>query len=195
MNLFLKKRRGATLVTVLVLAMVVSTMLFGMYLMFQNNSTGITSQKDSKYLFYYAKSGIEIAESALNSTDSAGVKIIYDDLKDGTRAKPLIDIITKNEITEMPENIKIYTYIDYITEEKILHPPSETGVPDAPVDTFRDEDIDEASTYYIDEKKDMFIIISKAKKIGQDETGADVVEESHILVEYIDPKGVNSSFE
>ncbi len=195
MNLCLKKQKGSTLVTVLVLSVLVSALVFGMFIAFQNNTRSISNEKGSKYLFYYAKSGIEVAESALNSTDSAGLKIIYDALKDGTRQKPLIDIITNEDITEMPENIKIYTYIDYITEDKILHPPNESGVADAPLDKFKEDDLKEAASYYSDDKKDMFILISKAKKMAKDEHGDEIVADFYILVKYVDPKGVNSSFE
>lgn len=196
MNLCIKKKKGSTLVTVLVIASVVSALVFAMFVIFKNNDNAIRSEYESKELFFVAKSGIEIAEQALNANekeffvyDEYGHKV-YD--QDGNPVKvlrpklmhdfeqgivsntPLVDTIDSTKLTELPDYITITISIDYIDKVKadaLEQEDKDNGKPD-------DE---------IVRKENMFVIVSTAKNSDNNNTS--------VIRKYLDVNTLNSFYE
>ncbi len=118
-----KKRSGATLTLVLLLSVLLSFLVIGMYIILDSNTHAIVNDAVSKTMFYHAKTGIEIAENALYSND----RKIYDALKNGVISTDIddagelvtqfSDTVDKTEINTLPNNISIDIKIAYITEE------------------------------------------------------------------------------
>ncbi len=122
-----KKRKGATLVTILIVAFCVSVMLYGMHLIFKNNDSSIVNDSESKELFYAVKSGIEIGEQALNANetdylvkdkDGNMVKIrqakMVHDFQQNILTGSLEDVIDNSDLPGLSSNVKIKIKIDKI---------------------------------------------------------------------------------
>ncbi len=195
MGLYLKKKKGSTLVTVLVIMVVVSAMVFGMYIIFNNNDNAVETGSQIKELYFAAKSGVEIAEQALNSNDEeyfvlddsgnkkldkAGNPIkevkpkMVHDFEENVLSAPLVDTIDKTKLTELSENLTITISIDYIDE--------------AEADTLEKEDEDNGKTKSeIIRKENMFRIISTAANSNTNRT--------YVITKYLDFYTLNSYYE
>ncbi len=130
-----KKRRGATLVTVLIVAFFVSAMIYGMHLIFKNNDSSIVRDSESKELFYAVKSGLEIGEQALNANekeynlkdsdghlvyDTAGMPVkvmkpeMIHDFEEGILTGSLQDTIDSSDLSDLSSDISVKIEIDII---------------------------------------------------------------------------------
>ncbi len=100
------KKKGAALMMVIGLILIVSLLILGMAWMFNNNTKAVGNDFKDKEFFYYAKSGIMSAEAAVFATKGSEEKKIFHDVLDKNNLV-LQDTIDNTKITTLPAYVKI----------------------------------------------------------------------------------------
>lgn len=160
-----KKEKGIALVTVLATMVFVSILFMSMYWYFMHNSKAIGVHSEEKELYYHAKTGIEVAEAALYANKGLEEKKLFNSI---IADKSLVfeDVLDNKEITQLPNNVKIKIIIEYNKPAKSSASKKEKLMGDK-------------------------IKISSLATITNDKDE----QSSYELIKYIDPVGINTSYQ
>ncbi len=112
MKKVLKKEKGFALSIVLIVAILAITLIFGMYQIFKNNTFTIDNDAISKEMFYHAKTGIDIGETALYKNK----KRIFTALMSGTIDE--LNTTIDNSNINLPSDIEILISLKYFDESE-----------------------------------------------------------------------------
>ncbi len=111
------KKNGMALPIIIVVFVIVSSVLFMMYMSAINNTTQIKHDNNSKEMYYLSKLGIDLATTSLYATHvgAGGIKEekkIYNSLLSNHSLK-LEDKITNYDIPDLSPDIEIWIKIEY----------------------------------------------------------------------------------
>ncbi len=184
----MKKKKGASLLIVIGIMVFVSFLVVTMYSIFNSNTHAISRDVITKELFYHTRTGVEIAETTLyaNGKDGKPEKLFNDLIDKKIKVPPLKDTFTYKDF-------KISSSDQYIDEDgkkrKFSFPKDiEISVEIGYVDKNT-----AARRKTAKEKKrfakhvDTVYIVSIAKNIK--------TKKSQTLYKFIDPTGLNTSYE
>ncbi|MDO4772524.1 MAG: hypothetical protein Q4A72_03040 [Bacillota bacterium] len=168
------KREGASLLVIIIIMIVISLFIAGMLLLFENNTRSVATNTESKRMYYYARTGMNIAEAAVNEPTNriynalqADPSIILTDTIDRSKLQADSSYSSSSAILDnelLPEKLKIHLMVEFITNSKAIS----MSKPDL---------------------VDYLMITSEAEW----DSGSRI--QTYKLVKYIDPEGVNSFYE
>lgn len=175
-NILKARRTGASLIVVLITMTIVSFFIASMLVIFSSNDTVLKSQTESKKMYYYARSGINILEAAIVNQ---GDKVFK-----GLASNPILieEKLDRNKLKGesafgtvfadgyfLPSDIEITLKVEYLDEAKarLISPPKNPS--DAPKYT------------------NFLMITSEAKN--------KVSGMNAVLVKYLDPDGIKSEYQ